>query len=302
MLDLSLLATEQRNTSSRELDSLSIPKVLELINEQDQLVPLAVKEQLPAVEKVVEELVSRFRRGGRLFLCGAGTSGRLSILEAAECPPTFSSPPELVQAIMAGAPGAVFEAVEGAEDSKKQGKIEARERQITAKDLVLGISASGRTPYVLGILEYARDLGAYTGMICSSYPKDLVVDMIIAPSTGPEVVTGSTRLKAASAAKMILNMITTTAMVSLGKVYGNLMVDLNPNSEKLIARATNIVMEITGCSPRKALALVNEAKNAKLAVVMYLKDVNKQEAKKLLLESHGSLRKIIGSRPSENYF
>ncbi|HNZ66333.1 MAG TPA: N-acetylmuramic acid 6-phosphate etherase, partial [Planctomycetota bacterium] len=247
MLDLSHLITEQQLPETKNMDQWSIPKILMAMNKEDQKVALAVQEQIPIITKVIETLIQKFKKGGKLYLCGAGTSGRLAIMEAAECPPTFSTPPELIQGIMAGAPESVFHAVEGAEDNREKGIEAAKEKHICENDMAIGISASGRTPYVLGFLEYAKQKNAATVLLCASTPKENFMDFLIQPQTGSEILTGSTRLKAATAAKMTLNMITTTSMIALGKVYGNWMVDLKPNSEKLIVRATNIISQITGC-------------------------------------------------------
>jgi N-acetylmuramic acid 6-phosphate etherase len=291
-LDLRNLVTETRNPRSRELDQLSILEILQLINEEDQTVAQAVQKELPVIARVVEEVVASLSGGGRLFLCGAGTSGRLAMAEAAECPPTFSTPPDLVHGIMAGAPKSFFQAVEGAEDSFVNGKRDVQEK-ITAKDVLIGISASGRTPYMSGAIEYAKEIGASTVLICASRPQESVAQFIIAPNTGPEVLTGSTRMKAATAAKMVLNMITTTSMVCLGKVYGNWMVDLSFNSEKLLDRGVRILKEITGCPENEAIELLKVAGNTKVAAVMYLKKLSKEKALELLWEHKGRLRPIL---------
>lgn len=291
MLDLSKLITEKRNPESHNLDTLSIPEILRIMNREDQKVALAVAAEIPIIGQVVQAIVSTLSQGGRLFFCGAGTSGRLAIMEAAECPPTFSTPPELIQGIMAGFPTAFFRAVEGAEDKPSVGEKDAQEKGLTKADFLLGISASGRTPYVEGAIHYAKSQGGKSALLCSSRPEKSEADWIIAPETGSEVLTGSTRLKAATAAKMVLNMMTTTSMVALGKVYGNLMVDLNPNSEKLVDRGARIIMEITHCPREEALSLMKEAKNAKVAIVMQMKKVGKEKAEELLKTK--SLRQIL---------
>ena len=287
------LTTEKPNPLTENLDKMSIPEILQLIHKEDQKISYAIEQELPAIAKVVDHVVDSFFRGGRLFLCGAGTSGRLAIMEASECPPTFSTPPEMVQGIMAGFPESLWRAVEGAEDNKESGKKIAMERGISSLDFVLGISASGQTPYVLGILEYAREKGAKTALLCAHRPEKTITDFLIAPPTGSEVLTGSTRMKAASAAKMVLNMITTTSMIAFGKVYRNLMVDLSPNSQKLISRAARIVMQITHCTSEEALNLVKESGNAKIAVVMYTKKVSKNAALEMLKRKKGRLRSIL---------
>lgn len=295
MLDLSHLITETPLNETMNMDQWEIPQILATINQEDQKVALAVQKELPTIAKVVEVLVQQFKKGGRLFLCGAGTSGRLAVMEASECPPTFSTNPELIQGVMAGAPGAFFHAVEGAEDDKEKGREEAQLRNLNKNDMAIGISASGRTPYMIGFLEYAHEQNAPTAVLCSSIPTEKFADYVIAPQTGPEILTGSTRLKSATAAKMVLNMITTTSMVALGKTYGNWMVDLNPNSEKLIVRATNIICKLTDCPKEKALSLIKEARNAKVAIVMYKKNITKEEAIKLLEQCNGKLSRALES-------
>ncbi|NUM34564.1 MAG: N-acetylmuramic acid 6-phosphate etherase [Candidatus Brocadiae bacterium] len=290
---LGKLITEKPNLRTANLDHKSIPEILQLIHEEDKKISIAIEEQLPNISKVVENIVDSFRQGGRLFFCGAGTSGRLAIMEASECPPTFSTPPEMVQGLMAGFPDALWRAVEGAEDSKEEGRKIAIEKKISSKDFVLGISASGQTPYVLGILSYAREKGAKTAILCANPPGVPCADCVIAPATGSEVLTGSTRMKAGTAAKMVLNMITTTSMICMGKVHGNLMVDLNPNSQKLVGRAIRIITEITKCNPEEAARLIQEAGNAKVAIVMYYKKVTKMQAKEILNQHNGKLRSVL---------
>lgn len=291
--DLSNIATEAPNPHSVGLDQMSIPQILAIINQEDHLVADAVAHELGTIAKVVEAIVTSIRNGGRLFLCGAGTSGRLAIMEASECPPTFSTPPSLVQGIMAGGKQAVFEAVEGAEDDALTGSKTAEEHHITGKDFALGISASGRTPFVLGFLNYARHKGAKTALLCCSHPPLASADFVMMTPTGAEILSGSTRMKAATAAKMVLNMITTTAMVSLGKVYDHWMVDVNPKSSKLIDRAARIVAQITGCPKEKAIELVQSCGNAKVAAVMYMKNVDAETARYLLDQHQGRLRDVI---------
>ncbi len=300
MLDLSHLVTESVNPRSLYLDKMEISEITALINDEDKKIAIAVSQQLPIINRAIESIVSCLQKGGRLFLCGAGTSGRLSVMEASECPPTFSTSPELVQGVMAGAPQAFFQAVEGAEDIEENGEKDAQKRSLNNLDFALGVSASGRTPYVLGFLKYAKKLNCptallYSGSSNSNTKQPDFIDFIIAPETGPEVLTGSTRMKAATAAKMVLNMITTTTMVMMGKVYENRMVDVNPNSEKLVDRAARIVTHITGCQREIAIQLVRESGNAKIAVVMYAKKIDKITAKKLLEQHQGKLRKILES-------
>ena len=295
MSHLGKLATESKNPNSERLDHRDIPEILQLINGEDQRIAMAVRQELPVIAQVVARVVQALRNQGRIFLCGAGTSGRLAAMEAAECPPTFSTAPDMVQAIMAGAPTAFFQAVEGCEDNAATAAEELAAKALNATDVVIGISASGRTPYVLGALRYAAQIGASTTLLCASRPSQAVADFVIAPATGAEVLTGSTRMKAATAAKMVLNMITLTVMVHLGKVYENLMVDLRPNSAKLVDRAIRILTEITGCPPDRARELLAQAGNAKVAAVMYLRDADKETAIQLLQKNHGQLRPIIDS-------
>lgn len=293
MDNLGKLITEKPNPSTENLDQMAIPEILRLINREDQKISAAIEQELPQIAKVIDCVVESFHKGGRLFFCGAGTSGRLAIMEASECPPTFSTPPEMVQGLMAGFPDAIWRAVEGAEDNKDDGRKIAMEKQISCKDFVLGISASGLTPYVLGILSYAKEQGAKTALLSANRPEQVFADFLIAPPTGHEVLTGSTRMKAATAAKMVLNMITTTSMIAFGKVYGNLMVDLNPNSQKLVSRAVRIITQITRCSPEEALKLVKESGNAKVAIVMYSKKIDKNAALEILKQKKGRLRDVL---------
>ena len=293
MSELGKLVTESKNPGSERLDCQDIPEILRLINAEDQQIAMAVERELPVIAQVVPKVVQTLSHQGRVFLCGAGTSGRLAAMEAAECPPTFSTSYSMMQAVMAGAPTAFFQAVEGCEDDENAGGEALRNKGLTAVDVVIGISASGRTPYVLGALHYAGQIGASTTLLCANRPDQAPADFVIAPATGPEVLTGSTRMKAATAAKMVLNMITLASMVRLGKVYGNLMVDLSPNSAKLVDRAIRILVDITGCPHDRARQLVERSGNAKVAAVMYLKSVDKEAAIQLLQKHHGQLRPII---------
>lgn len=293
--DLSHLATEAANPCSQGLDQMSIEQIVTLINQEDRKIIDAVAHESNIIAQVIHEVVRSFENNGRLFLCGAGTSGRLAVMEASECPPTFSTPPTLIQGVMAGAPQAFFQAVEGAEDDPIAGMNSAKDRAVCKNDFALGISASGRTPYVVAFLDYARSVGAKTALLCASTPNSPQVDFVISPPTGPEVLSGSTRMKAATAAKMILNMITTTAMVSLGKVYDHWMVDVHPNSAKLIDRAARIVVQVTGCSKEQAVNLIQSCGNAKVAIVMYVKNVNAITAQRLLEQHHGKLRDVLNS-------
>ncbi|MBI2932197.1 MAG: N-acetylmuramic acid 6-phosphate etherase [Planctomycetes bacterium] len=289
-----LLATEQRNDRARGLDQMDIPEILATIAREDALVPRAVAAQAPSIARAVELVVARLRRGGRLLFAGAGTSGRLGVIEAAECPPTFGTPPELVQAVIAGGSKAVFRSVEGAEDDPRAGARAAR--RLRATDVLVGIAASGVTPYVQGALAQARRRKAGTVLVTcnrAGVPQDCA-DVVIAPATGPEVVTGSTRLKAGTATKLVLNMLTVATMVRLGKVYENLMVDLQQKSTKLKARARRIVRTVTGVDEADAdRALAAAGGQAKTAIVMIRHGCSRRHAEALLAKHGGSLRKAL---------
>lgn len=295
-MDLSILTTEQINDKTKIIDQLSTDEIVRLINEEDKTVALAVEKILPEISDSIDSVYHALKNGGKLFYVGAGTSGRLGVLDAAECPPTFRTPPELVQALIAGGKGAMFLAVEGAEDDTNQGANDLKEIGFCSKDVVVGIAASGRTPYVVGALEYAKQLGATTIALSCNKNAGIsrVADHKIEVIVGPEILTGSTRLKAATAHKMILNMITTTTMIKLGKVYQNLMVDLNASNNKLIVRARNIVMEITKVSYEKAEEILNITNwEVKPAIVMIEADVSFEAAKKYIEEAEGSVRNAI---------
>lgn len=296
MNKLSLLTTEKRNHRSTSIDNKSTIDILKIINEEDKKVAEVVQDALPTVEKVVDAVYHAIKNGGRLFYVGAGTSGRIGILDAVECPPTYSTPPELVQAIMAGGLQAIEKAVEGAEDNMELGAQSLRDRQVTELDVVIGIAASGRTPFVVGALQYAKSIGAKTVSISNnensliSQHADIKLELI----TGPEVVTGSTRMKAATAQKMILNMITTASMIKIGKVYENLMVDVKVSNEKLRERAKNIVCTVTNVSYQEASeVLVKTNFEVKPAIVMIKTGVSYEQAKELLNHADGFVRKAI---------
>ncbi|MEH7479712.1 N-acetylmuramic acid 6-phosphate etherase [Neobacillus drentensis] len=281
-----------------QIDTAKPMDILRIINEQDQLVALAVKEVLPEIETAVQFVFQSFQKGGRLIYLGAGTSGRLGILDAVECPPTFSTDHEMVQGIMAGGEGAFLKAVEGAEDQPDLGVIDLKELGLTENDTVIGIAASGRTPYVIGALRYARSIGAKT--VALSCNKNAAIskeaDQSIEVIVGPEVLTGSTRLKAGTAHKMILNMISTSSMILLGKAYENLMVDVHVSNQKLKERAIGIIQKITGVSYEIAAETLEKAGlQVKTAIVMIKTDKNKLEAEQLLTEANGYVRKAIQS-------
>ena len=248
------------------------------------------------IAEAVDVIAARLSTGGRLIYCGAGTSGRLGILDAVECPPTYSTDPETVQALMAGGYGAIFKAVEGAEDSKELGVTDMQSIGFSAKDVLVGIAASGRTPYVLGCMEYARELGAPTVAVtcCPGSTLDRFADIGIAPAPGPEVVTGSTRMKSGTAQKMVLNMLSTGAMIKLGKVYGNLMVDVKPSNEKLVRRCVTIVCSATDCAEAEAVeALEQCGYHPKTAIVMILRSVDAETADRLLEAAGGRIAKVL---------
>ena len=290
------LLTEQRNPRTMDLDTLSVREILERIHAEDRRVLDAVQAVLPDVEKAVEIYVETFKRGDRIFYVGAGTSGRLGVLDAAELPPTFGTRPWQVQGLIAGGYGALVRAVEGAEDLEEYGVEDLKERGVTARDFVIGLAASKRTPYVVGALKYARSIGAKTALI-TAIPKDQVdvqVDVLICPVVGPEVVTGSTRMKAGTAQKLILNMISTAAMIRMGKVYENLMVDLWATSYKLLARSVRVVMTVTGLGYKEAERLLEEAGGSvKVAIVMALAKVPREVAQQALEKADGFVRQAL---------
>ncbi|MEW9674883.1 N-acetylmuramic acid 6-phosphate etherase [Lentibacillus sp. L22] len=294
-MDLDKLTTEQRNNNTMNLDTLSTMDVLRLMNEEDQGVAASVRKELPQIEKVVEAVKRSFNQGGHLIYIGAGTSGRLGVLDAAECVPTFSADPSMVQGIIAGGMPAMTVAVEGAEDSRTLGEKDLKHIQLSDKDTVLGIAASGRTPYVIGALEYAANVGATTASLACNKEAEISkhADIAIEVPVGPEVLTGSTRLKAGTAQKLVLNMISTVSMIGIGKVYQNLMVDIKPTNDKLVERSKSIIMQATECSYQVAEEFLHKAnKNVKLAIVMILTNLSKDEAKQKLEENKGFIRKI----------
>lgn len=287
------LITEQRNPKSMEIDRLSAAEILALMNEEDQRVAGAVQACLPQIALAVEQIVVAFQQGGRLIYIGAGTSGRLGVLDASECPPTFGTTPEMVKGLIAGGERALRQAVEGAEDNREAGKADLQAVGFCQKDVIVGIAASGRTPYVLGALEYAKSIGATTVSLTSN-PNSVmakIADIAIETVVGAEVLTGSSRLKSGTAQKLVLNMLTTASMVLMGKCYQNLMVDVQASNQKLVARAIRIVMQATECSQIEAeTALFTANQNAKLAIMMILTNTDKATAEQLLAERHGRIR------------
>jgi N-acetylmuramic acid 6-phosphate etherase len=294
--ELQSLATEQRNPRSEQIDTASIPEILEIINTEDHRVPIAVREEMPHIAEAVEHVVTAFKNGARLFYVGAGTSGRLGILDASEIPPTFGADPELVQGIIAGGRRAVFRSQEGAEDVEEDGAQALRDAGVTEQDVVCGIASSGRTPYVVGAAKHARELGCAT-IFLSTVPREQLnveVDVTICPVVGPEVVMGSTRMKSGTAQKLVLNMITTAAMIRMGTVYKNMMVDLQRTSQKLVERANRTVMMVTGVDYEAATRTLDRCDgHVKTAIVMLLADVDATEARRRLADHDGFVRPAI---------
>ena len=290
---LSTLITEQRNPNSMNVDSLSALEIMQLMNEEDKQVPLAIEKCLPQIAQAVECIVAAFQQGGRLVYIGAGTSGRLGVLDASECPPTFGVSPEMVKGIIAGGERALRHPIEGAEDSKAQAVVDLQTIQFSSKDVLVGIAASGRTPYVIGALEYAKSLGSVTVSIASNPNSAManIVDIAIDTVVGPEVLTGSSRLKSGTAQKLVLNMLTTASMILMGKCYQNLMVDVQASNEKLKARAIRIVMQATDCDKALAEETLKQAdQNAKLAIMMILSGLDRSQAEALLEKHQGKLQ------------
>ena len=293
------LNTEQQNKNSLEIDQFSVLKILETINYEDQTIATAVKKVLPDVEVVVSFAKKSLDSGGRVFYIGAGTSGRLGVLDASECPPTYSVPSDWFIGLIAGGDDALRQSIEGAEDDQFQAEEDLEKYNISSNDLLIGISCSGAAKYVISALEYAKKKSAKTVYLITNPVPYLStsVDKVIAVDTGPEIVAGSTRMKAGTATKMILNMISTTTMISMGKVYGNLMVDLMAVNEKLVDRGARIIKKITGESYEKSLeALINANKSVKIAIVMIVKSCDAIEAKNLLDNANGMLRKVIKNK------
>ena len=275
-MDLSTLNTEQRNPNTYNIDKLDTLSMLQVINEEDKKVASAVEAELPHIAAAVDLITARLREGGRMLYIGAGTSGRLGVLDASECPPTFGVSPHMIQGLVAGGPKALISSIEGAEDNKDRAVSDLQERNFTAGDVLVGIAASGRTPYVVSALEYANSLNAATVAISCVENSQIasIANIAITPITGAEVITGSTRLKAGTATKLVLNMLTTAAMIKLGKVYSNLMVDVQATNDKLKARAVRIVIEATNCDETMAVeALSRSNGSAKAAIESIL---NKQ--------------------------
>ncbi|MFC1563909.1 N-acetylmuramic acid 6-phosphate etherase [candidate division KSB1 bacterium] len=301
--ELKNLATEQKNPVSEDIDTVPVSKILEIINEEDARVHRAVKEELPYIEKAVNLIVEAFKNGGRLFYIGAGTSGRLGVLDASECPPTFGTDPEIVQGIIAGGYDSLVRSQEGVEDSEDRGIEDLNERGFSSKDILCGLTASKRTPYVTGALNFAKDAGART-IYVTCVPRSeltITVDVSICPVVGPEVVMGSTRMKAGTAEKMVLNMLTTSSFIRMGKVYKNMMVDLQMTSRKLAERSKRTLIMVTGVDYDTASNyLMKAGGHVKTAILMILGNASKTEAEILLKKSDGFVRtalKETGRKP-----
>jgi N-acetylmuramic acid 6-phosphate etherase len=304
---LTRLSTEQRNPASMDIDARSTGEILQIINSEDKKVAVAVEAELEYIGKAVEIVVRSLKTGGKLLYAGAGTSGRLGVLDAAECPPTYGTPPEMVQGMIAGGEKAMFRSQEGAEDKQENGARDVNERGVNEKDVVCGIAASLRTPYVIGAVKRAKQLGAKTLYITTNprskfYSPEFaeiaqVVDVAMCPEVGPEVIMGSTRMKSGTAQKLVLNMITTAAMVRLGKVYENMMIDLQMTNQKLRERSKRIVMTITGVGYEEAADYLEKADgHVKTALVMIKAHVNREEAQQRLARADGFVRAAIDDK------
>lgn len=295
--EISNLSTEQRNPKSMDIDAKSTAEILKIINDEDKTVPFAVEKEIPYIEKAVEVIIKALKNGGRLLYFGAGTSGRLGVVDASECPPTFGTPFGLIEGFIAGGREAMFKAQEGAEDYEENGAKDVLAAKVNSKDVVCGIAASKRTPYVIGAIKKAKELGAAT-LFVTSNPREnfnlTEVDIAICPYVGPEVLMGSTRMKSGTAQKLVLNMLTTTAMIRMGKVYENMMIDLQMTNKKLVERSKRIVMTITGISYDEAADYLQKAHgHVKTALVMIKAKVSESEAKERLKKADGFVRKAI---------
>jgi N-acetylmuramic acid 6-phosphate etherase len=291
------LSTEQRNPKSMDIDARSTSEILRIINDEDKTVPLAVEKELPYIEQAVEVIVKAIKNGGRLFYFGAGTSGRLGVVDASECPPTFGTPPELVQGFIAGGKEAMFRSQEGAEDFEENGAADVVKANVNEKDVVCGIAASRRTPYVIGAVKKAKELGAATLFLTCNPRSEFnisEVDIAICPFVGPEVIMGSTRMKSGTAQKLVLNMLTTASMIRLGKVYENMMIDLQMTNKKLVERSKRIIMTITGIGYDEAAECLSKAGgHVKTALVMIKAGVTAEQARERLAKADGFVRKAI---------
>lgn len=295
-MDLKHLDTEQQNEATLHIDTMHTNELLHAINQEDQKVPVVVEACIPQIEQLVEEASNRMRDGGRVIYIGAGTSGRLGVLDASECPPTYGVSDQLIQGLIAGGYGALLKAKEGAEDNETLAAQDLESLGINAKDTVIGLAASGRTPYVIGGLQYAKKMGALCGAISCVHHAQISdeADIAIEAVTGPEAITGSTRMKAGTAQKLILNMISTALMVKYGKVYHNLMVDVQPTNEKLVERAIRIICAATDCTYDRASQLFEESGHeVKLAICMALSGADKEACIAMLMKEHGNVSSTI---------
>jgi N-acetylmuramic acid 6-phosphate etherase len=293
---LDALITEQPNPDSIGIDAKSTEEILTIINREDAKVPAAVQREIPAIAAVIDVIVGQFKQGGRLLYVGAGTSGRLGVLDAAECPPTYGTPPEMVQGIIAGGPQALVRSVEGAEDSEAEGVNAVNARRLDNRDVLIGITASGHAPFVIGAMKRARELAApVVALSCNSNSKTFqYADYRIFIDVGPEIVAGSTRMKSGTAQKLVLNMITTTAMIKLGKVFNNLMVDLMPVNKKLVARSKRLIQIAAGCDPETAAqAFADSGSRPKVAIVMVLLGIDRDQAEQLLKANEGRIGQAL---------
>jgi N-acetylmuramic acid 6-phosphate etherase len=295
-INLENLTTERRNQATYGVDEMTVQEACRVMNNEDQKVAKAVEKELPRIEAVIEKTIAAFKAGGRLIYMGAGTSGRLGVLDAAECVPTFGVSPEMVVGLIAGGQSAMTVAVEGAEDSPSLGKADLVALQLTKEDIVVGIAASGRTPYVIGGLDYAHSVGATTATIACNTPAEISAHAAfpIEVDCGPEFLTGSTRLKSGTAQKLVLNMISTISMIGIGKVYNNLMVDVKPTNEKLIERAKRIIMAATEVDYETAAQkFVESGQEVKLAIVMILTGSDKETAQAKLIQANGFVKQAL---------
>ena len=297
--DIKSLSTEARNENSYNIDTKSTKEILRIINNEDKKVAYAIEEELDDIEKIVDAVVDAFNKGGRLIYVGAGTSGRMGLIDAVECRPTFSVPDEMVMGIMAGGKEAFVRAKEGVEDSKEEAVEDLKNINLSNKDILIGIAASGRTPYVLGAIEYANMIGCNTAAIATVKNSKIgnISKLKVEVNTGAEVVSGSTRMKAGTAQKLICNMISTASMIKIGKVYNNLMVDVSATNQKLVKRAVGIIQEITNACEDVCIEKMNKYKNVKKAVISILLGIDdEKEIDELLAQNKNNLRNVIGDR------
>lgn len=298
-IDLTTMITESRNQASLTIDQLTTIDMLKVINDEDKKVAFAVEKQLPQIAQAVDKIVEAFQQQGRLIYIGAGTSGRLGILDASECPPTYGTPAEQIMGIIAGGTPAIFKAVENAEDKPEQGQADLQSIQFNYKDILVGIAASGRTPYVVGAMEYAKSQGATVISLCCNPNAPMIglADIAITPIVGAEVITGSSRMKAGTAQKLVLNMLTTASMIKIGKVFSNLMVDVEASNAKLIERQIQIVIEATSCSRQQAINALEQCnRQCKTAIIMLLMQISAEQAMALLNENRGMIAHVLANK------